>query len=435
MAVGLPGVPMLHFERPSISPLGGETPRNSWHGRQGSFEYDHLENFAPDGSSEKEEGTMESSRRDEEGRAHHARPRVDTCSVSVQFGNTGYECQAICEPETSEKPNKEVSSSCNLQHQEGCGRPVPFASITRSKSSEYDNLHLCHSVNFDRPSTSGAPPPRQDWHRNESGSNGDGCTDFMVCSGEESVRTGWERLSHSQSTPGRLNSPRFSPKHSNIGRSRGHSSPSHSPTHRSLWRRQTSLKTEVQSPSPVILGAPLYEELDSSHYYSWPRNDLSPCSSGSPCPCLPTTTQSDRLRRRTIESPQSFSRSMTRSLYPSRFCLTPPLHSVKCSGQDRTVKSNNALSYCSMSPPLVGERGRGGGVGGGTSFHLHESREVAGSTFSLGSLCSRHSLASSSSRCGREHASYVKGVDGGVFKERMEVCGWWADHRVNYMVL
>ncbi len=419
---GLPEVPTLTLERPSMSPAVSENSRNSWHDRQGSFEYDHLENFSPDGVLVREEGTAESNRRGQDEQGYLPRPPLDACSVSVQFGNTGYECQAVCEPEVLEEHTEDELSSSQHEEQktqeQACeeGKPVPFATITRSQSTEYNNLHLCHSVNLhhsDKHTTTTGTPSPQNRRRDRSGSGGN-------CTG---VRAFWEQLSHSQSTPGRLNSSRFSPKHSpisNVGKtSQAHSqfSPNHSPTHRSMWRHPTTVKA-CQPPSPVICGAPLIEELDSSRYNSWPRKDLSPSPRASP---YPTATQSCRPRRRTIESPQNFNRPVPQSVCSSRCCQTPPLWSG-ASTPDQThrhTKSSNTVIPSYPPPcPMDGQE-REGGIG----FSLRETGEAVGSTFSVrsvSSLCSRYSLASSA-RCDREHASYVKGVDGRVFRERMEV--------------
>ena len=326
------------FVRPSLSPITDESPRDSWHSRQGSFEYDHLENFKPGQCVNVPD--------------QHKKPNA--CSVSIQFGTTGYECQVVCEPEPGDADGTTAPENTTVEHTP----KAPIATITRSVSSEYNNLHHLH--NSDKCNTT----PKWQEHKSDVAS---------------------QQLPLSQSTPGRLNSPslRFSPKHVPLACRH----PPHS-IHKSMQTQPISSddhvrQTHAQSPSPKIR-TPVIEELDDSKCNSWPRNHLSPvmwCNNHKP---------------KNVERPHPIFQSPTHQ----RFSPTPPL---------RPMKHNSTL------PPSPEEvNGRNSRHGG---FSRYDSTEL-GSTLSVSSHRSGSTI---SSCCERPHVPYVKGVDCSVFKEKMDV--------------
>ena len=291
------------------------------HGRQGSFEYDHLEDFDAQHNTAVSENTGQSV------------AQSDACSVSIQFGATGYECQAICEAECSTGDHSPAISI--TQHGREVVPPLT-ATVTRSCSTVYDYL-----VNSDgRAACTGAA--------------GKGNSKYLL---------------PSQSYPERLNSP-------SLSFSRDHSSTSRPTFQRRMNVVEPALaRAHHQNPSPVIQKYHMEEQ--ACRCNSWPRNSAY-----------------DTNRRNANSSDHSKGPE-----YPVQ-PFQQPQHLPVSPSSDCDAE---VASRC--TPPCPHELG---------------NKDVAdlGSTFSLQSHLSE-SVASSCCEC--PHVPYVKGVDGSVFKNRMEV--------------
>lgn len=314
------------------------------HDRQGSFEYDHLEDFdAQDNTAVSENSGQPVA-------------QSDACSVSIQFGATGYECQAVCEAECSNGDHISCSPAISITRQGREVIPPLTPTITRSCSTVNDYL-----VNSDGRAACGAA--------------GKGTSKYLL---------------PSHSYPERLNSPSLT-----FGRDR-------SSTSRSTFQRRMNVvepalaRARHQNRSPVI---PKYHmEEQACKCNSWPRN--STCDTNR---C--TTNCSDHSRAQE---------------YPAQPSQQPQHRPISPSSDNDVEEAGRS------TPPCLQERG---------------NKDVAdmGSTFSLRSLQSHLSESVASSCCECPHIPYVKGVDGSVFKDRMELLtSWFAefnDQQRNMMLL
>ena len=297
------------------------------HDRQGSFEYDHLEDFDTQHNTAVNEIPSVAT-------AGQSVSQLDTCSVSIQFGATGYECQAICEAECGNADHTLHPPAISISQKDREVVAPLTATITRSCSTVYDYLV-----------------------------NSDG---RFACTGAKS-----KYLIPSQSYPERLN----------LRSLRDHSSTSSS--RRLTFHRRINVVDPAVTPahcqnlSPVIRKYRMEEQACKCN--SWPRIPIS---------------------RRSAKS-SDHQRDPKCPVQPSQQHFLSP-----SSDDDAEVDSR-------CTPPYRQQIGN------------NDIAQDLGSTCSLRSIQSHLSESVASSCCECPHVPYVKGVDGSVFKSRMEVYISW----------
>ena len=342
--------PSMLFVPQTLPGRGSEFHR----ARRFSLEYDHLEDFHPGQTHESSDSRNSFS----DSHPDQQPTLVDSsCSVSIQFGSTGYECKAVCETDDLHVPaNQNPSSSQTTQEMViPQNEAVATAAVANvAKSAE--------------------------------------CGDTEVTLLPCSKLVGATRLPLSQSTPGRLNSPNLRFGH------RTTSGVCHCPSCcpcGSFQRRISSLQEEASkqqmSRSPLsvttVSHLPKLEHRDRCN--SWPRHKICPLARyGSDTKLV----QKQPSVQAQVHKIPAGSQTLIHSSRPR----SSPRHKRSVPNFDPVVDRRDA-SY----------------------QQLHH----VGSSLSLKSTNSPPTFrsGSNSSSCCERHLGYVKGVDGKVYKERVDV--------------
>lgn len=321
------------------------------HARQGSFEYDHLEDFHPDQAHESSDSRNSFC----DSHPDQQPPLADSaCSVSVQFGSTGYECKAVCEtdslPATHNPPSSQMTQE-TVQPQNEVLATATVANVAKAV---------------------------------ESG-------DVEVSCGK-SVGARWLPLS--QSIPGRLNSPNLRFGHSTT------SGVCHCPSCcpcGSFQRKISSLSEEASKqqlshcPLPVTVShLPKVEQRDRCN--SWPRHKI--------CPLAQYGNDAKHFQKRpSIQVQLQTVPTGSPTLIHSPHLRSSPRHKV---GSVPNFSLSEAVDRQDVSYQQIP--------------HVESSVSLK----SMSSLRTFRSGSNSSSCCER-HVGYVKGVDGKVYKKRVDV--------------
>ena len=295
------------------------------HFRQGSYEYDHLEDFHPDQSPCSRNLFSENN-------LNEQTSLTDSCSVSVQFGSAGYECKAICET-----------------------KDVPNSSLCEEKVENQNETNFGENVECGKGELNLLPHAAV------------GC------------------LSLSQSTPGRLNSPNLRFGHHCVSSVMCHC-PSCCPCGSFQKKIQDKSSKQVESFCvPQVALTHLPEQQHQERYNSWPRHKV--------CPLIQHGSDTKY---------QKISRMQEKLIVPA--------------GSSALVRSSDLkTSPCHKIESVAS-------LGG--SEVLYQQMPCLGSLVSLKSVNSfqtHQSWSNASSSCEHQHVRYVKGVDGKVFKEKVDV--------------
>ena len=286
------------------------------HFRQGSYEYDHLEDFYPDQSPRSRNSFCENN-------LNEQTSLMESCSVSIQFGSAGYECKAICET-----------------------KDVPNLALCEERVENQNDTNVAECVEHEKGEVNILP--------------------------YAAVRC----LTLSQSTPGRLNSPNLRFGHHCVSSVMCHC-PSCCPCGSFQRKIQGEVSKQVDSfcvPQVALTHLPEQEHQEKCN--SWPRNKV--------CPLV----QHGRMQEQHVVPAGSSALVLTSDL------KTSPCHKIE------SVANFDASEILYQQVPCLGS---------------------LVSLKSMNSYQTYRSGSNVSSSCEHQHVRYAKGVDGKVFKERVDV--------------